>query len=324
MRFVLNTFARPVARMLLTGSLFAATATALVAQDLHTAEQLVLTGQADKARAMLHQLPSTPEQHLLLCRVSVAEEDGDAAASDCEAAVAMANNSITQEWLAHAYGLQAQHAGPFGGLKLAGKVRIALETAFQMDPHSALAVNDLADFYVKAPGIVGGGTDKARDLAKKVESYLPEAAHRTYALAAEKDGDYGTAEREFKAFVGVRGSARAWCDLGNYYSRHKQYAQALDALQHAVAVDHNITPTTADCGLILLYVHQQPAIAQQWLLAYLNGKGQTDEQPTFKIHVALGELLAKLGDKNGARNEFDKALALASHYAPALKALHSL
>ena len=55
-------------------------------------------------------------------------------------------------------------------MSLAGKVRSQFETAAQLSPKNVDVHTDLAEFYVEAPGIVGGGTDKAENQAELLSS----------------------------------------------------------------------------------------------------------------------------------------------------------
>ena len=110
-------------------------------------------------------------------------------------------------------------------------MQVAFERAVELDPKNDSAVDDLAEYYLAAPAIIGGGVDKAEALADRELKLVPQAAHRTYALAAEANKDYARAENEFRAAVMVAGQPDAWADLGHYYARRKQYDQAVDALR---------------------------------------------------------------------------------------------
>src|SRR6202007_968143 len=106
--------------------------------------------------------PSNGQAHLLLCRAYYAQSMASAAASECTAALrTLANDSSAQDWAGRAYGMQANGAGPIKGLRLAIKVRNAFEAAVRIDPLHGDAVNDLSEYYIQAPSIVGGGLDKA-------------------------------------------------------------------------------------------------------------------------------------------------------------------
>src|SRR5580698_190709 len=173
-------------------------------------ERALMQGRVDEAIAGLRPIvaanPQDGQAHLLLCRAFYAEELPEPAVSECEAAlISLDKNSAAQDWMGRAYGIKASHSGPIAGYKLAGKVRIAFEAAVNLDPGNGDAVDDLSEYYVGAPAIVGGGTDKALALASRVEAQLPEQAHRTRGLAAEKNKDYATAEHEFQAAVAAGG-----------------------------------------------------------------------------------------------------------------------
>ena len=70
---------------------------------------------------------------------------------------------------------------------------------------------------------------------------------------------------------------------------------------------------------------RRPFPAQKKLRPFdLSSPAKSDDAPAFKVHVQLGELLAQQGDKAGANREYVAALALASNYAPARKAIQGL
>lgn len=299
------------------------------AADLRTPEQDLLQGRADRAamalQAVVQAEPQNGAAHLLLCRVYLSEEMGSEAAHECEAALknGLDQNSSAQDWAGRAFGMQAEHAGPLAGLKLAGQVRTAFQTAHKLDGRSAPAANDLGEFYVSAPFVVGGGVDKALALADSIQGSLPEVAHRLRGLVAEKKSDYDAAEREFIAEANVTQSPGAWVDLATFYVRQNRPDKGLTAARRSIAVNRELDANVVDAGSTLNDVHQT-AQAAEVLRGYLARGKKSDQAPAFRVHVLLGQLLAQAGDRTGARGEFQQALALASHYAPAKKGLGAL
>ena len=299
------------------------------ATQLAASERALMQGRVDEAIAGLRPIiaanPQDGQAHLLLCRALYAEELAEPAVSECEAALnSLDKSSAAQDWMGRAYGIKASHSGPIAGYKLASKVRIAFEAAVNLDPGNGDAVDDLSEYYVGAPSIVGGGIDKALALASRVEAQLPEQAHRTRGLAAEKNKDYATAEREFQAAVATGGRPDAWTDLGNYYARRNDKGKAVDALRHALNVDRTHDASLVDVASILLDMRIEPKLTEQTLRDYLSSNAKSDAAPAFKAHLLLGQLLQSQGDKAGARDEFARALALAHEYAPAQKAMQQL
>jgi Tfp pilus assembly protein PilF len=299
------------------------------ASDLSSATNALLDGNADSAVAQLKQVlstdPSKGEAHLLLCRAYYAQSMASAAASECSAALrTLVNDSSAQDWAGRAYGMQANGAGPIAGLRLALKVRNAFETAVRLDPANGAAVNDLSEYYIDAPSIVGGGFEKAALLADRSESKLPQNAHRIRAMSAEKQKDYTTAEREFRAATAVANKPDAWADLGAFYSRRSQPDQAADALRRAIALNRARDATLVDAATTLTEINRDPRLAERALRDYLASQSKSDAAPAFRVHVMLAKLLRNQGNTADAKIELERSLELASTYAPARKELATI
>jgi len=304
------------------------------ATQRNAAEKALQQGEIDTAvaglRSYLSTNPNDAQAHLLLCRAFYAAEQADAAVEECEAAVngsggaGLSGSSEAQDWLGRACGQKAQNAGYISGYKLARKVQAAFERAVEINPKNGDAVDDLAEYYVNAPAIIGGGADRAEALSQRELTLAPQSAHRTAALAAEATKDYARAESEFRAAVAVAGRPDAWADLGHYYARRKQFDQAVEALHKCIAADSAMDAAVVDAASILMEMDREPATAEKMLHGYLAGSAKSDAAPAFKVHEQLGSLLVKKGDKAGAKIEFEAALAMVHDYAPAKKALQSL
>jgi tetratricopeptide (TPR) repeat protein len=294
--------------------------------DTAQANTLLQQGRVDEAAAALHTVlaaqPDDAQAHQLLCRIFYAQNMGDDAIRECELAVSYApSSSDNQMWLARAYGFKAAHANPFSALSLAVKVRVAFERAVQLDPENIQAKEDLGQFYVAAPSLIGGGLDKAKALADTMQPRYPAQAHRLLALIAEKKKDTAAAEAEYSNAIAAGKTPEAYIDLGQFYQRHNQPDKMLDALQSGVAADHRKGPALVDAAGILTDAHRSPELAETLLRTYLSSSAKTDDAPAFKVHVQLGHLLAHNGDPAGAHREYAAALTLASNYAPARKAM---
>jgi tetratricopeptide (TPR) repeat protein len=294
--------------------------------DATQADALLLQGRVDEAATTLHEVlaaqPGDAQAHQLLCRIYYAQDMGDDAIHECELAVSNApSSSDNQMWLGRAYGFKASHANPFSALNLAVKVRVAFEHAVQLDPENVQAMSDLGEFYVAAPSLIGGGLDKAKTLADRMQPHFPSQAHRLLALIAEKKKEDTVAEAEFSNAIAAGKTPEAYIDLGQFYQRHNQPDKMLDALQSGVAADHGKGPVLVDAASILTDAHRSPELAETLLRTYLSSSAKTDEAPAFKVHVQLGHLLAHNGDPAGAHREYATALTLASNYAPARKAM---
>jgi tetratricopeptide (TPR) repeat protein len=294
--------------------------------DATQANALLQQGRVDEAAASLRELlamhPGDGQAHQLLCRIYYAQDMADNAIHECQlAASSDPASSDDQMWLGRAYGFKASHAHPLSALSLAIKVRVAFERAVQLDPENIHALNDLGEFYVAAPALIGGGLDKAQALAARMQPHFPSRAHRLLALIAEKKKEDAIAEAEFSSAVAAGKAPEAYIDLGHFYERHHQPDKMVGALQSGIATDRRKGPSLVDAASILTDAHRSPELAETLLRAYLSSSAKTDDAPAFKVHVQLGDLLAHQGDPAAAHREYAAALALASNYAPARKAM---
>ena len=285
----------------------------------------VLTALA-KFHAVTAAHPQNGEAHLLLCRTYYAEHSADAAVRECEAALqTLTKSSQAQDWMGKAYGMKAEHTGPLSGYGLAKRVKASFEASLTLDPANGEAIDDLGDYYLQAPSLVGGGTDRARALADRVQARDKYQALRLQASIAEKDKDYVAAERYLREHVRVsNGRPDTWLDLAGFYQRRNQLDQAVDALHHAQSSTHDKGATLVGIAEMLDKMQREPALAMADLQEYLSGGNTDDSAPTFKAHVMLGKMLQARGQKDAAKIEFNKALTLAPDYEPATKAPASL
>src|SRR5271169_251702 len=127
-----------------------------------SAKDMLAAGRVDEAitelNLRLSSAAADAESSNLLCRAYFALEDWNRAESSCRKAAALdPDNSRFHLWLGRVYGEKADRANVLAAAGLAGKVRGEFERAVQLNPKDVDARLDLAEFYIEAPGIVGGG-----------------------------------------------------------------------------------------------------------------------------------------------------------------------
>jgi tetratricopeptide (TPR) repeat protein len=254
----------------------------------------------------------------LLCRAYFMLEDWDSGIPACVRARELDPTSSQYElWLGRIYGEKASHVGfPFA-IGLAKKVRSAFERAVELDPQNWEARTDLAEFYLEAPPLFGGGKEKASAQADALMALYPGMSHWIAARIAEKNKDNVTAERELRAAIAASHSGvRAWLDLASFLrhaGRQDEMEQALRNLESS-PIDH--PPSLLDGANMLLRTNRDLPLAVRLMRRYFSN-GPVEEAPAFKAHDLLGQLLEKQGDRKSAVQEFRAALALSHSYTRA-------
>jgi len=291
--------------------------------------ELLAEGRVDDAIVSLQRrISNAPnaESYNLLCRAYFTLSDWDKGISACEKAVSLdPQNAQYHLWLGRSYGEKADHSHFLAAAGLAKKVRSEFETAVRLNPNSAEARTDLAEFYLEAPGIVGGGRDKAKAQAQELANMDPVRAGWVKGRLAEKNKDVVSAENEYRTAVqSSHGAALAWLNLAFFY-RHAARLDAMqDAIRHASSAPLNQPEVLMEGAALLLRSNRDLPQATQLLRRYLSSSPTVEAAPAFKAHYLLGTALERQGDKPAAAQEYRASLSLAKSFTLAQDALDRL
>jgi tetratricopeptide (TPR) repeat protein len=293
---------------------------------LEEANSALQAGQADRALSVLQSLPqseaASAQAHNLKCRVLFTLEQFESAAHECQEAVNLDDqNSMQHLWLGRALGESADKASFMTAYGLAKRARAEFERAVDLDAHNAEALADLGEFYSEAPGVVGGGTDKAAVIAARLDHVDPARAHELRAAIAQQNRDFGTAEQELRQSIAVSPHpAFQWMRLASFFRRFKRWSEMETALQSGLTAaqrDRHASVALFNGASVLIKANRDPELAERLLQLYLAAPTGTEEAPTFVAHVWMARLKAQSGDTAAAREERAEALALANGYKPA-------
>src|SRR6201993_2621567 len=288
--------------------------------------ELLASGHVDEAVQMLElqvrQAPDDTAGYNLLCRAYFMMEEWDRGISNCERARNLdPQNSFHYVWLGRIYGEKADRAGFLSAAGLGKKSRSAFERAVELDPRNWEARKDLAEFYFSAPGIVGGGKDKAQQQAEAIRALNPAAAVWVEGQIAEKNKDYSEAERQYRAAIAATHSGVwAWTELAIFF-RHINRLDDMEKALHEVEtapVDHH--EALMDAASLLMRTGRDSALGIRLLRRYFS-VGPVEEGPAFKAHEYWGQLLERQGDHRAAAQEYHAALALFHNYRRAEEGL---
>lgn len=299
--------------------------------DPQSVREMLAGGSMNQALQSLQQrtqqAPSDADAFHLLSLAYYELENWDRSIAAAQKAVALSpNRSEYHLWLGRAYGNKAEHSSWFTALTLARKTRSEFEKAVQLDAANADARSDLAEYYMEAPGFLGGGSDKAQAEAQQLQTYNAAAALWVTARLAEKDKRLQDAEAEYKKAIEVSSDPGGeWLNLASFYRRQKRYSDMQQAVDHAVSYDKKNTNVLFGAAELLYHAGKNFPGASQFVRAYIDSykkpKLDSDTAPTFQAHYLLGQILEKQGDKAGAANEYKAALELASDYRQAREGL---
>jgi Flp pilus assembly protein TadD len=183
--------------------------------------------------------PQSARDHALLGKALFLNGDvARAAAEFAKAVEAEPGNSEYQLWLGRAVGRRAEQASPFAAPALAVQTRKHFERAVELDSKNVEALSDLFDYYLNAPGFLGGGESKASLLIPKVRAITPAQAQYLEAKLAEKRKDWAAAESALKrAVAAAPDEPGRKLDLAEFYAKRGRASDA-EAVFETVPPDY--------------------------------------------------------------------------------------
>jgi tetratricopeptide (TPR) repeat protein len=182
------------------------------------------------------------------------------------------------DWLGRAYGKRAETSNPLLAPSFASKARQAFEQAVLLDPKNSDALSDLFDYYLDAPGFLGGGYDKAVLVARKIALIDPSEGYFEEAKLAQKRREFDTAERHLRAAVAATphklGGLLAYAKFLATQGRNNESDALLDQAQQMHPEAARVWYTRAD-----ILVHQRRNLDQAKLLLerYLSASLTVDD-----------------------------------------------
>jgi tetratricopeptide (TPR) repeat protein len=156
-------------------------------------------------------------------------------------------SSEAQMWLGRAYGQKALKSSLFSQMGWAKKCKASFEKAVALDPKNVDARVDLIQYYGNAPGIAGGGMDKARAQQKALDGIDPVRGAQMNGFILFKEKKPAEAEAEYRRAVSLapeNGSAH-W-RLGRVLERGGRKDEAKASYKEAVRLDPTLEGAKKD------------------------------------------------------------------------------
>lgn len=206
-----------------------------------------------------------------------------------EKAHALSPSSAEYElWLGRAWGRRAETSGWLTAGVYASKARQCLEHAAGLDPHNADAKNDLFDFYLNAPGFLGGGIDKAEAIAKSIASERPPESEFEQAAIAEHRKDYTAAEAHLRRALALAPQEPGRViDLARFLAKRGRLAESDALFQQARKLAPDQPRVAFAQARVNIENHRNLDQARELLHNYLRAGLNPDDPPREEAEKLL-------------------------------------
>jgi tetratricopeptide (TPR) repeat protein len=257
--------------------------------------------------------PQNGDVQLLLAKSYLELQEHDPAIKSAEKAVAIdGQNSVYHEWLGRAYGEKADHAGWFSAISLAKKTRKEFETAVQLDGKNYSARQALIEFDCSAPGLVGGGEEKALPQIRQLAELDAAEGHYAAGNCRRQKKDFAAADAEFtKALESDPKSPELIYDIGDYALKHNQPERLLAVAETGERAAPADPRGKFYKGVALFLKKDDPEEAERLLGEYAKKAPMRSGYPRpAAAHAWLGRLYEDQNKMEDAAREFESALKL--------------
>jgi len=258
--------------------------------ELDRARQLYQATEYSAALKVLNRLPNkTAEVYALIGQSQFMNGEYKRAAESFDKAVAQdPQNSEYRHWLGRSFGRQAESASILTAPGLAIKTRQAFEKAVALDPSNKEALNDLFEFYMDAPGFLGGGLNRAEQLIEQIGRTDEAEGHYATAQLADKRKDFNSAEQQLRRAIDLapRQVGRI-IDLAKFLARRGRVSESDQALAQAL----KLAPDSPQVIYVRaeLYIKQKRNLGEAAALLekYINSPLTPDNVPREKAMELL-------------------------------------
>jgi tetratricopeptide (TPR) repeat protein len=240
-----------------------------------------------------------------------------------------ANDKVSAHhlWLANSLGEQAPHTNKLKLPFLARRVKSEFDKAVALDSTSVEARHGLIQYYSQAPGMFGGDMNKAKAQAREIEKLNPMRGHVEMAVLLDtKDKDSVSAEREYEAAIDAApDSAFGYNHLGQFYRRHRRYANAIAVYERLLKAKPDAANAHLNIANNLVSLGEDIDRAERELKQWFAQPPKNAPLPTVSIaHYLLGIVYERQTKKDAARAEYQAALTANPNNKDAKKALDAL
>ena len=249
----------------------------------------------------------------------------DEAVSAFERAVALEpTSSLYHLWLGHAYSRQLSSAGFLRKPFIARRSGEAYDMAVKLDPTSIAAAEGRLEFLLGAPGIVGGGVDKARAEAARIATLDAYRGRMAEARIAEHEKKWPEAERLYRSLITEYPDRTAALDaLVTILQNASRFDEAFKIVEDRLARLPDESSSLYNLGRLAAVSGQHLARGEAALRRFLAMTG-ADPVRQSNAHYRLGMIKEKMGDAHAAAAEYQAAIDLYPRHEPAAAALKKI
>jgi len=197
-------------------------------------------------------------------------------------------NSDIYLWLGRSFGRRAETSSMITAPGYASRARQHFEKAVQLNPNNLDAQSDLFEYYLEAPGFLGGGLDKASATAAQIARLNPAEGHWAQSKLAEKRKEFSSAEEQLRRAIEVapRQIGR-FIDLARLLTKQGRIQEADQSLARAEQIAPDSPKLMFARADLYIKTRRNLDVARDLLKRYLSLTLSPDDPPRSQAEKLL-------------------------------------
>ena len=321
-------------------------------------------GNTEEAKTFFKDLIRTNKKHaeanFYMGRIYFDEDEfGNAIDWFEKAADYDSGNSKYHMWLGHSYGRSAQNAGKLKQAFYARDSRKNYEKSVELNPQNIEARESVMEFYLQAPGFMGGGRDKAEGQAQAIMKLDKEAGYmawgRIYSYYEEDNKmleNYSEALKEYpnamgpyyelfsyyfnqeefeiaaetarKQLIVNDTTAVIYYNLGNALQWSEAWSESINAYKKALEIDPEFYNTWYQIGRLAAVSGEYESEGEEYLIKLISLEEPVNDNTLAWSHFRLGTIYESKQSPEAAIEQYKAALKKDKDHEQAKEALKRL
>jgi tetratricopeptide (TPR) repeat protein len=191
---------------------------------------------------------------------------------------------------------------------LAPKMKNAWENAIRLDSKNLDARSSLIQYYLQAPGFMGGSVEKAIEVANQIKKIKPAEGYRQMGNVYMHEKKTAEAEKEFIEMAKVDPNYVG--GLANFYVGQKQFDKAFSMFEDELKKNPEDYVSIYQIGKTSAVSGQRLERGEECLKKYFSYSPKQNEPSHAGANMRLAQIKEKRGQKAEAKKLFETALKL--------------
>ena len=281
--------------MRVTSVLFLASLISASAADLDQARKLYQLTDFEGSVKLIQAIPERDRNGAaweLLGKDYYGIGDYKKATEVLEKAIAMEpENAEVHLWIGRAFGRRAETSSMITAPGYASKARQYFENAARLSPKSLEANSDLFEYYLEAPGFLGGGQDKAAAVAQQLAQINAAEGDWAQARIAEKRKEYSKAEQHLRHAIELAPhQIGRFIDLAKLLVKQGRVQEADQSIARAEQISPNSPKLMFAKADLYIRAKRNLNEARDLLKRYLSSSLTPDDPPRSQAEKLLKQM----------------------------------